>query len=136
MNKGNKISKEVAEKEVEKWLDYKKVDENKRTDNEDSVKTLTQAIELGYLTFNSKDNTFTHKLKFPIGETDPLVELVYKPRLKMSEVHLRTQNIKSNDTFGLITAYVCALTGVNSGVIKDIETEDNRICQAIAIFFL
>ena len=131
-----KVSKEVAVKEIQKWLDYKQVDELKVEENQTSIDTLVYAIQTGHLSFNSKDNMLTQKLKFPIGNETTIDVLVYKPRLKMSEVHLRTQNVKSNDTFGLITAYVCALTGQNSGLINEIETEDNRIAQAIAIFFL
>jgi len=131
-----KVSKEVANKEVEKWLDYKKVDEVKRTDSVDSIEALAKAIESGNLSFDSKEHVFKQKLKWPIGEGEAIKELIYKARLTMNDVHLRTKNVKSGDAHGLITAYICALTEQNSGVIGCLDTEDNRIAQSIATFFL
>ena len=126
------IAIEVAQKEVEKWLDFKKVDEDKRADNAEGINALAKSVSKGYLRLN-ENHEFIQTLKFPIGD---LKELKYKPRLKMNEIHVKSTNVKAGDANGLITAYICALTDTNSGLIKEIDTEDNRIAQQIAIFFL
>lgn len=138
MEKATKVSKEVALKEVEKWLDYKRVDEKKRADSKDNIEALADAIAFGYLVLD-KDFNLVHSLKFPLLNEDGSVaakEFKYKPRLKAGDVQNRTQNIKATDTFALIGAYVSALTDLNSGMVKQLDTEDYRIAQAIAIFFL
>jgi len=126
------IAIEVAQKEVEKWLDFKKVDDDKRADNAEGINALAKAVSKGYLRLN-ENHEFIQTLKFPIGD---LKELKYKPRLKMNEIHVKSTNVKAGDANGLITAYICALTDTNSGIIKEIDTEDNRVAQQIAIFFL
>jgi hypothetical protein len=131
-----KVSIDAATKEVEAWLDYKKVDSEKRAASSDNIEGLAKAISSGSLRYNPKDNTFTQSLKWPIGEDSPINELTYKSRLSMKDVTIRTKNVNSGDAFGLIQAYVCALTGQNSGIIGCLDTEDNRTAQSIASFFL
>jgi len=132
----SKVSKEVALKEVNKWLDYKKVDETKRSESSDAIEAIAKCIEAGHLSYSSKDNTFVQTLKWPIGADSSIKELTYKARLSMNDVHVRTKNVKSGDAHGLITAYICALTEQNSGLIGGLDTEDNRVAQSIATFFL
>lgn len=133
-----KISTELAIKEVHKWLDFKKVDEKKREDSKDNIEALAHSISMGYLSLD-KDFNFIQKLKFPIEADDKSIvasELKYKPRLKMAEIESKTANIKATEFTALIRAYVSALTESNSGIIKQLDTEDNKVAQSIAIFFL
>lgn len=133
-----KVSEEVAFKEVTKWLDFKKVDEKKRGENKDNIESLAHSISMGYLTLD-KDMNFIQKLKFPIEADDKTVvasEFKYKPRLRMAEIDKKTTNIKATDPFALIGAYISALTETNTGVVKQMETEDYRVAQSIAVFFL
>lgn len=132
-----KVSIKTAEKEVKAWADYKKIDETKREENKEQLAKLAEAISLGHLSYDSKEHFLVQKLKFPLGEgATAVTELKYKARLKMNEVTARTKNVKPSDTYGLITAYVCALTDQNSGILGGLDSEDNRIAQAIAVFFL
>lgn len=138
MEKATKVSKEVALKEVEKWLDYKRVDEKKRVDSKDNIEALADAISFGYLVLD-KDFNLIHSLKFPLLNEDGSVaskEFKYKARLKMGDIQVKTQNIKATDFLGLVSAYIAALTDSNSGVVKQLDSEDGRIAQAIATFFL
>ena len=130
------VAPEVAEKEIENWLAFKKLDTEKSEENEASIKELANAISSGCLELDSKTFFFTHKLKHPIGDDNSIKEIKYKPRLKISEIQSRTRNVKSTDTYGLIIAYVSALTGENSGVIGQMDTSDYKISSSIAIFFL
>lgn len=133
-----KISEEVAIKEVNKWLDYKKVDDLKREENKDNIKELVHAICMGYLSLD-KDFNFVQKLKFPIEADDKSIvasEFKYKPRLRMAEIDSKTANIKATNPFALIGAYISALTDTNSGIIKQMESSDYSVARGIAIFFL
>lgn len=133
-----KVNLEIAQKEVQKWLDFKKVDEEKIEDNKDNILTLAKAVSSGSLSLDS-DHNFIHELKFPITDSDGNVvesKMKFKPRLKVGDLQTKTQNVKSNDTFALITAYISALTDLNSGIIKQMDSEDYKVAQGIVIFFL
>lgn len=130
-----KVSKEVAGKEIEAWLDYKKVSESKREASAESIATLVNAICDGALS-KQDDNTLVHELKFPLENEMSLTKLEYKPRLAMSAIHTQLQGVKPSDADGRLIAYVAALTGKAKGIIKGLDTEDYAIGQAVAIFFL
>lgn len=127
-----------AKKEVNKWLDFKKVDQEKRDENTDNIDALAKAISVGYLVMD-KDFNLIQTLKFPMQDQDgkdSFTTLKFKPRLKMGEIQSKSQNLKAGDTFALITAYICALTKINSGIIKEMDSEDYKIAQSVVIFFL
>lgn len=133
-----KVNFEQAKKEVIKWLEFKKIDSDKIEENSESVDTLATAISKGNVVLD-KDYNMTQELKFPLMDDDgnpTLTQLKFKPRLKMGEIQTRTQNINSKDLFALVTAYICALTNTNSGIIKEMDSEDYKTAQAIVIFFL
>jgi hypothetical protein len=130
-----KVSIDVATEEVNKWLDYKKVNEKKREAYKDNIDALVQGVCDGILILN-EDNTFTHNLQFPIEGEMPIHKLDYKPRLKMSTVHNHLQGVKPSDGDGRVCAYIAALTSKPKAVVKDLDTEDYSIGQSIAIFFL
>lgn len=129
----NAVSKEVAIKDVNAWLDYKKVSQKKRESNSDQIEVLIQAIEEGNLSIDLETFEINHELLFPIGET---VLFTYKPRINVGLIHRRLSGIKSGDSDGRFLAYVCTLTGLNSGIVSAVDTEDYGICFAIACFFL
>lgn len=134
----SKVNLEQAKKEVEKWLEFKKIDADKIEENSENIASIAKAISSGHL-YLDDDMSFVQKLKFPFMDADGGVSsdtLKYKPRLKMGDIQTRTQNLKSNDTFALITAYICALTEMNSGLIKNMDSEDYKISQSIVLFFL
>ena len=133
-----KVSEEVAKQEVEKWLEFKKLDQEDVDEIDDRKASLSRAIQKGYLSLDKECN-FIQTLKFPIKSDSGemmLDKLTYKPRLTMSDVEKRTKGLDMKNTFVVIRAYVSALTDVNSGLISKMDSSDNKIAQAIAIFFL
>lgn len=133
-----KISEELALAEVQKWLDFKKVDEDAIDNVEKQKKEIAKSISRGHLILK-KDMSFEHILKFPIlddGGKPFREKLVYRPRLKLSEVERETDKVNMSNSFQLIRAYISALTGENSGIIKGLDTSDQKIATSIAIFFL
>jgi hypothetical protein len=132
---GEKIARDIAVQEIEKWLTYKKISDKKRDVRADNIEALIDAVSDGYLILN-EDMSFTHKLKFPIEGEKPFSELNYQPRLKMSSVHNHLQGVKASDGDGRVCAYICALTKTHSAFIKLLDTEDYSIAESIAIFFI
>jgi hypothetical protein len=126
------VDPEMAMNEVEKWLDFKRCSAKKREDSKDAIQTLADGISDGLLILN-EDFSLTQTLLFSVGE---IKMLKYRARLKMSDIEQWTANIKAGNTHALIRGYVCALTECISSVIKELDTEDNRIAQSVATFFL
>lgn len=134
-----KIAREVAEQDIIKWLDHKRVKASKREGQyKEAIDSLIEAISDGNLVLN-EDFTFTQKLSFPLmndkGSAE-VNELTFKPRLTVEETQIRLQSVKPGDGDGRIKAFVCALTGKNSGIIGKLDTEDYGTCQNIAVFFI
>lgn len=133
------VSMDVAQKEVEKWLDFKKTSPSNRETNSDMIEVLADAISEGVLVLDTEEYFFTQKFKFPIADDNGntvLSELKYKPRITESQLLPFLKGVKPTDIRATINGYVCALTGQNSGMIRKLDTEDKRIPNAIAIFFL
>jgi hypothetical protein len=131
-----KIAKEVAEKEIAVWLDYKRVSDTKRESYKDQIELLVDAISEGVLVVDAETKLLRHYLITPIGKNEEIKSLEYKPRLQVSTVHDCMKGVKATDADGRVLAYVCALTATNSGLIRQLYTDDYSISQSIALFFL
>ena len=131
----NKVSIEVAESEIKKWLDYKKIGPTKQEQNKDNIKALAEAISEGVLSIN-EEFEIVHALKFPIKEEIETVELRYKPRIAVKHVHQHMAGVKADNVDGRILAYVAVLTGKPKALLASLDSEDYSICTSIAVFFL
>ena len=129
------IHREQAAKEVNDWLDHKKISPRKREKYQDYIEILVDSICEGYLIFND-DKSIKHKLKFPIEGEMSITELTFKPRLTVKNTSVHTQGVKATDNNGIICAYICALTSTAKEVIKGLDTEDYEIASSIGVFFL
>lgn len=133
------VSMDVAQEEVNKWLDYKKVGDKQRESQQDMIDLLQDAICEGLLTLDPEKYFFHQTLKLPIQDdngNDILSEIKYRPRINEHQLTPFLKGVKATDIKGMITAYVAALSSQNNGMIKRLDTEDRRIADAIAIFFL
>lgn len=129
------VTRELAEAEVNSWLDYKRVSENRRIVQKAQIESLVGAIMEGTLILN-ENKTFTHELLFPIGGDTKITKLEYKPRVDIGTIHRSLEGVKSDDADGRILAYVAALASITKTISKQIDTEDYGVAQSIAIFFL
>lgn len=130
-----KIEKEIANQEVEKWLDFKKIDSATREANQESINKLANAIADGFLVLKEDNHHFVYSLKFPIEGDEAITSLEFKARMNMREAHGRIQNIKPNDGMGMLFGYAAALTNKPVEVIKKLDSVDNSVVQAITVFF-
>lgn len=132
------IAPEVATAEVNKWLDYKKLSEKRRTERKLSIDALVEAVSDGIISIDD-DYNIKQPLIFPIADKEgnvALSEVVYKPRLTYLELEKYTKGIAADDVDGKIFAYGAALTGKAIGLLKKMETEDFILLQKIALFFI
>ena len=129
------VDLETAKKEVEKWLDFKRVRDSKRKSNADTIEALAEAVSEGQLVLN-EDHTLTHNLDVPTEGEVPVTQLTYKPRLTVQDTHSKMKGVKANDVDGRIIALVSALCGKPTGIIGRLDTADYSVSQNVALFFL
>ena len=129
----SKVIREVAEKEIEKWLDVKRIAPSKRESYATYTDTLINAVMDGDLVLNT-DNTFTYKLKFASGEGAAISALKIKPRMSVYERSKATQGIKADDGEARLLALIAGITDQPRNIIAALDTEDASVLQAIAVF--
>ena len=131
------ITKEIAIAEITKWLDFKKVNTNKRVANFEIIERLVGAMCDGELVLMD-DFVLSQVLKFPIEDTEGktvLNELKFKPRIKTETLHLHLQGVKADNVDGRILAHIAAVTGNPKNLIGKLDTEDMGLSQSIVTFF-
>lgn len=131
-----KISHDVAESEIQKWLDKKKIYVSVREKHKDTIQFLSEAISNGDLLYDEVENSFTHKLLFQTSGESPLTELKYKGRLNDNMLRPYLKGIAGDDGEGRLVAVICALTESPRGIITALDSLDKKIAMSIAIFFL
>ena len=129
------VSQGVAEKEVNKWLDFKHVKEPKRESYEDAIEILVQSVMDGTLVLKD-DHSFEQTLEIKTDNEAAIDKLIFVPRIRVGVIHKHLQGVKATEPDARIVAYIAALTGQSKGVINGLDTEDYSISSAIAIFFL
>lgn len=130
------VSRDAAVNEINKWLDYKRIRDARRDENEDNIEVLVEAMMYGDL--RKEGNQLVQKLIEPLGAAGSEVEeITYDARVKQSKImNVQTRNkVKANDHQALMVCYVAAITGESFGLIKTMVTEDWRIAQSIVLFF-
>lgn len=131
-----KINKDQAKKEVDKWLEAKRVKQSMIEESIDSIEQLADEVADGFLILNEEDNTWTQKLVWPLGNNETVTELVYKPRITDLDINKYSKGIKTNDFRGQINAVTCALTDQPMGIINKLDTEDRRTARSLSGFFM
>jgi hypothetical protein len=129
------VGKEIAEKEINSWLDFKKVDQEKRVNLEKVIERMIALVQDG--TFIIKPETFVieHALKFPIGQNPPIKTLSYKPRIPVSALQDHLSGVNQKDGIAVTLAYIAALTDTAKGILKNLDNEDYRNADMVAVFF-
>tara|TARA_R110002051_G_scaffold162219_4_gene233738 strand:+ start:1180 stop:1593 length:414 start_codon:yes stop_codon:yes gene_type:complete len=130
------VTREIAEKEVQAWLDHKGLRPRKRKELEDNIEELVQCVMWGDLVINSDTFDITQKLATPAGSDGKIKELVWMPKITVGGLNKYLTGVKSGDVDARLIAYSAALTKNNTGIIKLLDTGDNAICGTIVIFFI
>lgn len=134
----SKVDRIQSEEEFNKWLNFKRIRSTKKKSNKDFGDQIIDAIEEGDLIID-EDYNLSYKLCVPSEDekgTEVLSELKFKPRLKVRDLNTKLKGVKSDDGDGRIVAYVAAITDQPAGMIRNLDTSDYGICQAIVMYFL
>lgn len=129
-----KIVREVAEPEVNKWLDLKKIPTTTRKAHQKNFDNIVNAVMHDAISFDEK-GVITHKLNFPIEDKDgnPVCsEFKYKLRLTVDEIQACLS--AGGDT----QIYGAALTSANpipAAYFGKLDTTDLSILSSIVVFF-
>lgn len=130
------ISLEVAEKDVNSWLSYKKLSDAKKEEKKDAIKKLIALIADGKITLDPETFVLKHELSFEVGDSVKIKNLEYKPRINVGELQNNLRGVDvMEDMTGYMVSYGAALTGQPKGIIKLLDTEDFTVVQTIAGFF-
>lgn len=132
------INREIAEKEVAKWLDGRKVKDKKREELSDTIEQIIGYFEEGVLRL-SDGNVLVQNLDFPLENSEGTVtvkELKYVPRVTVKKVNQSMNGVKTGDLQGTLVGYTVALTGQVRAVIESLDLDDYKVSQAISMFFL
>ena len=129
------VSKDQAVKEVNSWLDNKRVGDKKREDYKDQIDIIVDGLSAGYLRIDS-DFNIIHTLSFAVGDNGDIRELTYKPRISVGDIENRMKGVKNGDGDGRVKAYISALCGQSSNVLRLLDSCDYSIPQSIIVFFI
>jgi len=135
MEKKGKISRDIASKEYDAYLDFKKISPSKRSgkDKIEIKSTIVNAIVDGLATIDQETFEIKYTLCFPLKDVKTLV---FKPRLTKGALRKASNGIASDDGEGRINAYISELTGEAKNVLNGLDTVDYSFCESIVMYFL
>lgn len=131
----NLVDEQTASKELERWLDAKRVPSRKREQNDQVLETLKAAIQDGRLIVTDTGQ-ISVKLLFPIGNNDDIKKLNFTNRIKAKQVRKMKVNDDAFDTMGQVLALVAAATNNSMKLLGELDNEDYSLIQSIAVFFM
>lgn len=130
------ISEAIARQDVDRWLDYKKIGETKREDNQAAIDGIVASVMDGEMVVSDQGHEITHLLRFPVGNQEDIKQLTYKARLSLKERNKKLKGVKLTDTGEYLVALIAALANENKAVIEELDTEDYNTAQNVALFFI
>src|SRR4051812_29330602 len=106
----DKISREVAEKEVTAWLDHKHVSVKRRDEKKEAIESLIGFIQEGTVSIHPETFEITQNLVVEIGDQIKIKELKWKPFCNVGKQQIHMKNVESTDFVGTCIASACAQT--------------------------
>lgn len=130
------VSKEVATKEVNAWVEFQGIEESQKEDLKNTINKLVDAVCNGNITINLDTFVITQKLKFPIGSEVKIKELVYQPSITVGDVQKHLKGVDSADRYSNVYAHIAAATGEPKSVISLLNLKDYNLSDSIIVFFM
>ncbi len=131
------VDRETAEKDVNAWLDAKRIIRSKRENYQAIVEQLIDATMDGCLIFTKSG--VTQRLLIPVTNAEgkeTVKELTYKLRLRVDESAKAKKGFENDDGTGQIIGIVAELTGQPRNIIRHLYDSDWSIVNSIAVFFV
>lgn len=129
------IAREIAESEVNGWLDYMGISASLKEKHNPSVEKMIDAVEAGTLVIND-DKTLLQKMVYPFGAETKITELKYKPTLTVGEVNNHKASLDITNPQFSTFAYLGASTGQPVSVLFKMDIRDFKLCDNIVLFFI
>lgn len=129
------ISKEVAEKEVNAWLDYKKVNAKRREFLKGNIENIISGIQDGTFIIHPDTFIIEHKLSMPLGLNGQIKALSYKPRMSVGAIQDNLNGVNKEDTIAVTVCYIMTLSGESKLILKGLDRDDYQNADSIAAFF-
>ena len=111
------VSKDVAQQDVERWLSFKKLTDQRREEKKENIDNLINAICDGNISVDD-DCNLIQKLMSPFGDEMKITELKYKPRLTPFALKFHLQGVKATDIYSRVLYYLFDLTSVYKLIIE------------------
>jgi len=132
------IDPELALKEVEAFLDRKKIYPKRRATLQGAVDTIAEAIQYGQVTI-AEDGAITQELLDPIVDDKGnavLSKISYSARIAPSIMASKIAALKSQTMEDKLLCHTMAYSGQAAGIINKLESTDRNTCDAISLFFM
>lgn len=139
-----KVSREIAQEEVEAWMDAKKVGAAKRDSDlyREAKEALINGVMYGRLSFNTETGQLTQYLDFPLelkdkqGNTlETISKLPIRNRISEDDISAKLKG-KDHDGLNILRAYAAAITSQPMAVIGRLDSEDSSLLKSVASFFM
>lgn len=130
------VSKEIAKKDLDRWLDFHEINEDQKADTEANINIMIAGIQSGRIIIN-EDCTLIQNLKHPFGKEKSINKLVYTSGgLPIGEVDsAKTAINKENDSRNSI-AHISVATNTAVDIINKMSSKDLNTAAAIILFFI
>jgi len=130
------ISLDAATQDVTEWMDLKRMKPRQRESNSETIDELIQDTMSGQLSFDHDKMKVVQHLLFPIGKNEDVKTIEYDYRINTGKLNNHLKQVKAADVDGRFLAHITALSGVNSGIVSKMDTEDLSIAKNYALFFI
>jgi hypothetical protein len=129
------VSKEVATKEINSWLDALDYPTKARTDEEVKswIETICESIQRGDLVFED-EHTIVQKLKHPLAD-GATREIKYDFRFEVGDYQTKMKNKSPNDAIEWNTAKLSLISSQVPAVFLKFKKYDYSVASKLALFF-
>ena len=133
LENGMVVSRDMAEREVSEYLDFKGVRPRRRIEKKEFIDIIIDGVEDGTMSIDAETKVLTHNLIHPCGTSK---SFKYAPRLVQGKIAERLRMSSKSDGHSALACYIAELTDNNISVVGLLDTEDNVIASAVAMLFM
>lgn len=131
------VSKEIAEKDLNAWLDFQDVADDVREIMKSYINIILRGMQSGKVVIDTKTMDLTQKLKNPFGKEYQITKLKFKSTgLSIDDVERNKESIPAEFQNRDELAHIAVATGEPFSVLKQMSTKDLNTSIAIIFFFI
>lgn len=131
-----KVSKEIAEKEVTAWLESQHVTIEQSKIMLGAFNKMVAGVMNGILTIDESTREIKQRLIYPVGVEAKINDLSYRTNITTGEIELKSEQIEKFPGANNDHAWCGAMTGTELSVITRMHVKDWNYAHAIVLFFM